>query len=91
MPHKEEKSEIGNMNALECKFPPPDPMTRELAKIGHYSKYTKVSWGGIMPEGVDGSFLLDIAERLKPEYKKLLNTDPALEAEKIASYVMDKK
>lgn len=79
------------MNALECKFPPIDLVTRELAKIGHYSKYKKVSWGGIMPEGVDGKFLWDLGKRLEPEYRKLHNTDPSIEVSKIACFVMDEK
>lgn len=83
------KSEI--INALQCKFPPQDPTTREMAKIGYYSKYKKACWGGVVPAGVEGKFLWELGERLKPEYRKLYNIDPSVEVSKIASFVMDKK
>jgi hypothetical protein len=80
------KSEI--INALQCKFPPQDPTTREMAKTRHYSK---ACWGGIVPAGVTGKFLWELGERLKPEYRKLHNTDPSVEVSKIASFVINKK
>jgi hypothetical protein len=79
------------MNALECKFPAYDPMTRELAETGYYSKYVKACWGGIVPMGLDGRYLWDLRKELEPEYRRLHNTDGATEVNKIASFVMDKK
>jgi hypothetical protein len=67
---------------LACPWPPTDPMTRELASRGYYSRYHEASWGGVVPEGLPGSDLLKLIKELEPEYKKIFRGDPLEECKK---------
>jgi hypothetical protein len=68
------KSEI--INALQCKFPPQDPTTREMAKIGYYSKYKKACWGGVVPAGVEGKFLWELGRTIEAGISQTLQHRP---------------
>jgi hypothetical protein len=67
---------------LACPYPPTNPMTRELAKRGYYSRYTTASWGGVVPEGLVGSDLLKLIKELEPEYRRIFRGDPLDECKK---------
>ena len=67
---------------LACPWPPTDPMTRELAKRGYYSRYKEASWGGVVPEGMLGSDLLKLVKELEPEYRRIYKGDPLDECRK---------
>lgn len=56
---------------LACPWPPAEPMIRELASMGYYSQYTTASWGGVVPKGISGATLIEMGNRLYPEYRKL--------------------
>lgn len=63
-----------------CKTPWPEikktPTKKYLESIGYYNKFTKVKLEEhilIMPKGMSGKELIDLANRLKPEYDILIN------------------
>jgi hypothetical protein len=62
-----------------------------MAKIRYYSNYKKRVGAGLFQREFTGKFLWELGERLKPEYRKLHNTDPSVEVSKIASFVINKK
>lgn len=67
---------------LASNWPSDSPMIRRLAAVGYYGKYAKASWGGLVPQGMNGAELLRLAKESEPEYRKICRGDPAEEVKK---------
>ena len=70
------KSMISDANRLLCDYPAELALIRCLAEQNYFAKYKVAVWGGVMPQGLSGSELLELSKAADKENKLRFKMDP---------------